>query len=1371
MPHTHFQLARLHRTVSRSPFVMGSVVICLLFAAGCGDAKTSSKTSGQRAAVRNPQQQAAQDSQRKQRGPAPSAVRSSTSVPFPKTLPGQSNAPRPQTSASSDDPRKDASGPIFKTDNSGGIQRRAISDSWVLDHNSEYKRGGPDPILAKLKAGLSKVRDVRQPGQIEVPVDTDSDGRPNVWIYFEKDRPVFLEMDRFQTGCRDFRIDLRTNGVDERYGWETSPPLPLNSPVPEFAVAELFDWASSTSTGLARPTRYTRLAESLYPDLETELAKLAARQRAGKVSQQLANLSKQARSLLPRFLKVHSEKNYRQTLVKPWGHQEQHTGYDLNGDGDDHLEIFVGYSPSGVERIQFYENDWRAADGFLASVEFDGPAIESIHLGDDRYFRIGKYWVRSHLNSRQLLAERFLVPGYREWRADRWYQAAAFWKRGTQLAALLGELPIDSKGQPRAELNRWTRGTGLTDPSREWAFNINQLPAGPLLTLAAHLAWLRQSELTGSLRKLAEAAVSQHEYFEAIARYRLLLRFSRKLEKSTTIVNTLDSMSELFRHVGNYDQALHCLEESLEIESSLDYAKDIVENVKVLASDASNPESLRMTMEMRSHAMTLNRGCKLGIIAALHADLGNREKAEGFLAESRRLIQSANERYCEADLLNLQASWDIADERWEIAQQRLQRAMEIIDEAMQDQSEHDRGGKLLGAGQAMHTFIVPGKRTFLEVGMRSRTSPQAYRALSAHYLAELMLQKSQQPALAQAQRDQMLDAATKWQQQALDWYEAGKDSAGQLIGRLHLAKILTHRKDYAAARQLNQTIAQEARELHAFEVIWQSLALEGVIQSEQGNLKEAITAFERAVSEVETVRAGIRSEAVRRGFFSSKLEVYEHLIDLYDRQRQNQPATARGQWDLKIWQTMERAKARTLLDIVAGESLNVRGESVKTALSKNPRLVSQLHGGGDLLLRGSLTDEQVREQFLKELSEQPELQELASLTTVQPVSLKTLQTELQDGEVLLEYFLTKHDLFAASVTNRQLGIHRIKGQGRAQIQKDVESFRQVLEQLDPQFAAPAQLLYRRLLEPLLSQIPNAKQLCIVPAGPLHYLPFDSFLMPTGEFIAEKYRVSYAPSASALIYAFQRQPQPQGNAGALVVAEPAPRLDYGSLPGALIEGERIRDLASEPKTFLNGLNATETRVLSSLKSSRFFHFAGHTDLPPGGPMRAALLCTQDVDRDGRLEVRELFELDLDQCEVAVLSACETRLGRYSQGDEIIGLERAFLRAGVPTVVASLWKVDDAATSILMEEFYTNLWQKSLSRGEALSEAQRAILTNSELLKKRRQDLSTTLAQRGKRGLASPTPKPVPVSSETPNKPARQLVHPGYWAAFVLSGNWR
>ncbi len=157
----------------------------------------------------------------------------------------------------------------------------------------------------------------------------------------------------------------------------------------------------------------------------------------------------------------------------------------------------------------------------------------------------------------------------------------------------------------------------------------------------------------------------------------------------------------------------------------------------------------------------------------------------------------------------------------------------------------------------------------------------------------------------------------------------------------------------------------------------------------------------------------------------------------------------------------------------------------------------------------------------------------------------------------------------------------------------------------------------------------------------------------------------------------------------------------------------------------------------------------------------------LERDGRLEVQELFELNLKSCDLAVLSACDTHLGRWSRGDEIVGMERAFLRAGVPTVVASLWKVEDAATSVLMEGFYDNLWRKNMPCAEALHQAKLTVLRNPEIVTSRRRELRDGLARRAVSLEESVT---LPGGSST-TAPAPVQTHPAQWAAFVLSGDWR
>ena len=96
-------------------------------------------------------------------------------------------------------------------------------------------------------------------------------------------------------------------------------------------------------------------------------------------------------------------------------------------------------------------------------------------------------------------------------------------------------------------------------------------------------------------------------------------------------------------------------------------------------------------------------------------------------------------------------------------------------------------------------------------------------------------------------------------------------------------------------------------------------------------------------------------------------------------------------------------------------------------------------------------------------------------------------------------------------------------------------------------------------------------------------------------------------------------------------------------------------------------------------------------------------------DGILTAIEAQQLDLDGVELVVLSACETALGSAVSGEGLMGLQRAFQVAGSRTLVSTLWSVDDAATAMLVAEFYANLWERSLPRLEALRRAQVAVPT--------------------------------------------------------------
>lgn len=165
--------------------------------------------------------------------------------------------------------------------------------------------------------------------------------------------------------------------------------------------------------------------------------------------------------------------------------------------------------------------------------------------------------------------------------------------------------------------------------------------------------------------------------------------------------------------------------------------------------------------------------------------------------------------------------------------------------------------------------------------------------------------------------------------------------------------------------------------------------------------------------------------------------------------------------------------------------------------------------------------------------------------------------------------------------------------------------------------------------------------------------------------------------------------------------------------------------------------------------------GVSEVHPGllsGIVLAGANAEVQADRDdGILTALEVGQLDLGRLDLVTLSACETGLGEAAGGEGLLGLQRAFQVAGARSVVASLWQVPDDATRVLMSEFFENLWVKKLSKIEALRQAQLTVL-------RRYDPRSGSL-----RGLT--------VASPTPAARTAAGLPPLYWAAFVLSGDWR
>ncbi|MSQ96433.1 MAG: tetratricopeptide repeat protein [Gemmataceae bacterium] len=423
----------------------------------------------------------------------------------------------------------------------------------------------------------------------------------------------------------------------------------------------------------------------------------------------------------------------------------------------------------------------------------------------------------------------------------------------------------------------------------------------------------------------------------------------------------------------------------------------------------------------------------------------------------------------------------------------------------------------------------------------------------------------------------------------------------------------------------------------------------------------------------------------------------------------------------------------------------------------------------------------------------------------QKLTTAELQRQLPDGTVLVDFVEYGQKLAAFVVTKNTL--ERIELGLTKPIAEAVDRFRMTMKRGTPLTGKddPARVLREKLLDPLDKYLSGAKLVLIAPDGPLHALPFAALpgkkegkywieetpiaILPVPQMLPELLakrdpaRAKTPPSLLAIGEvdfdgALLAKNEAKADAGWKRQREGSP-MKWERLPGTRGEVLAIEDTFRKavPQgrlTVLREGQPTEATVRRLASQNEYLHFATHgffapkevksalnarpregafaTDFGPRveghhpGLLSGIVLAGANKptdDDDGVLTALEVAELDLRKTELAVLSACETGLGEVAGGEGVLGLQLAFQIAGARTTVTSLWKVDDEATRKLMGRFYDNYWKKNMGTLEALREAQ------------------IWLLQEG------PTRGIVRVEKMAGVRRAP----PFYWAAFVLSGDWR
>ncbi|MEM9556563.1 MAG: CHAT domain-containing tetratricopeptide repeat protein [Acidobacteriota bacterium] len=500
------------------------------------------------------------------------------------------------------------------------------------------------------------------------------------------------------------------------------------------------------------------------------------------------------------------------------------------------------------------------------------------------------------------------------------------------------------------------------------------------------------------------------------------------------------------------------------------------------------------------------------------------------------------------------------------------------------------------------------------------------------------------------------------------------------------------RADAAEALRLHRAQDQPLGEVAALTAL-------GTLERRVGRPAQAIEHSDRALTRLEALQSRLDTVDERALFLATQRAVFElgveARLDLHRRAQDD------GH-DRRALELSERGRSRALLSLVS---------------ASDPSSRSLPTGGAKTLDAATLDAATLDEGAIRGL--------------------------LDESTVLLELFLGTERSTLWWVTREQ--IHTVELPPRAVLEAlartvhgEITAVHRARRPLHEALGALAD----SVLGPIAEQL-DGQRLIVAADGALHLVPFTALPLPTGtdgagEPLLTRHEVVHVPSASVLAMLRESATRPKGSP---LTTEPGPTLavfadplfaipgDRGAsnaadgtlgeywlepLPHARWEAEAIAALLPPNEAWVAlGADARRADLVSAdargqpAARARIVHFATHGLLDTRRPERSGLMLAQRDDAgrplDGFLDLASIARLELD-AELVVLSGCRTALGREIRGEGLVGVARAFMAAGAPRVVGSLWPVRDEATAELMTRFYRAHLDDGLAPAAALRRAQ-------------------------------------------------------------------
>jgi CHAT domain-containing protein len=480
----------------------------------------------------------------------------------------------------------------------------------------------------------------------------------------------------------------------------------------------------------------------------------------------------------------------------------------------------------------------------------------------------------------------------------------------------------------------------------------------------------------------------------------------------------------------------------------------------------------------------------------------------------------------------------------------------------------------------------------------------------------------------------------------LDSLKIAKDTKEleyEIDAAISLAQLNIDTKKISQANDWSLQAIELSKKAERPEDQWQANFVRARALRLQNQNEQALENLTTAIKILNSLRAHVPTDSTKIGFLDKRQEVFHELADLQ---------LLSGQFANSL-ETSEAARSRALVDLLAAQQNRLN------ALKKDKN----------------------------------------ELISTEPLSFLQIQNIVKRLQAtVVEYLVTKKQLFiwvihpSGEIQSQIVAIDRDRLKVMIRDLHDRLDNADVNDLRNPQrINPPLRELHKYLIEPVAAYLPRNSEtvVYVVPHDVLFLVPFSALLDSNSKPLIEKHTIASAPSISVLAYTEKKKHLAISvdKPTLLAVADPVLPKNTGmeALPGARVEAQGIGQFFSSDRvSLLEGAKATEANIKRLSGEQTILHFAVHGEIFNDKPWESALLLTDGDGEDGHLKASEIFGLDLHS-DLIVLSGCSTGLGKLS-GDGIIGLSRAFIYAGTPSLIVSQWDVSDKATTFLMKKFY-------------------------------------------------------------------------------------